>query len=138
MFLSPAYAQDAAVAGPSPLASLIPFLLMGLVFYFLLIRPQQQQRKRHMAMVEGIKRGDQVVTAGGLLGKVVRAGDGPEVTVEIADGVQVTVVRATLTDVRGRDGVSKMAPPARGAKPGKPANDAPSKPAKTPPANTKG
>ena len=131
MFFSTAYAQDAAVAGPSPIASLIPFLLMGLVFYFLLIRPQQQQRKRHLEMVTSIKRGDQVVTAGGLLGKVVRAGDGPEVTVEIADGVQVTVVRATITDVRGRDGVSKMAPPARGAKatkPGKPANDAPTKP----------
>ena len=131
MFFSTAYAQDAAVAGPSPIASLIPFLLMGLVFYFLLIRPQQQQRKRHLEMVTSIKRGDQVVTAGGLLGKVVRAGDGPEVTVEIADGVQVTVVRATITDVRGRDGVSKMAPPARGAKPAKPskpANDAPTKP----------
>ena len=131
MFFSTAYAQDAAVAGPSPIASLIPFLLMGLVFYFLLIRPQQQQRKRHLEMVSSIKRGDQVVTAGGLLGKVVRAGDGPEVTVEIAEGVQVTVVRATITDVRGRDGVSKMAPPARGAKPakpGKPANDAPTKP----------
>ena len=126
MFFSTAYAQDAAVAGPSPLASLIPFLLMGLVFYFLLIRPQQQQRKRHLEMVSTIKRGDQVVTAGGLLGKVVRAGDGPEITVEIAEGVQVSVVRATLTDVRGRDGASKMAPPpkgVKGTKPGKPAND---------------
>ena len=125
MFISTAYAQD-AVAGPSPIASLIPFLLMGLVFYFLLIRPQQQQRKRHMEMVSSIKRGDQVVTAGGLLGKVVRAGDGPEVTVEIADGVQVTVVRATLTDVRGRDGQSKLT--GTPVKPGKPANDAPAKP----------
>ena len=117
MFFSTAYAQD-AVPGPSPLAQIIPFLLMGLVFYFLLIRPQMQQRKRHMAMVDGIKRGDQVVTAGGLLGKVVRAGDGPEVTVEIADGVQVSVVKATLTDVRPKGGMAK------------PANDAPAKPAK--------
>ena len=122
MFFSTAYAQD-AVPGPSPLAQIIPFLLMGLVFYFLLIRPQMQQRKRHMAMVDGIKRGDQVVTAGGLLGKVVRAGDGPEVTVEIADGVQVTVVRATITDVRGRDGQSKLTGTGKSA-PGKPANDA--------------
>ena len=126
MFFSTAYAQDAAVPGPSPLAQLIPFLLMGLVFYFLLIRPQMQQRKRHMAMVEGIKRGDQVVTAGGLLGKVVRAGDGPEVTVEIAEGVQVSVVRATITDVRGRDGQSKLTGTGKGPGkgPGKPANDA--------------
>ena len=122
MFFSTAYAQD-AVPGPSPLAQIIPFLLMGLVFYFLLIRPQMQQRKRHMAMVDGIKRGDQVVTAGGLLGKVVRAGVGPEVTVEIADGVQVTVVRATITDVRGRDGQSKLTGTGKSA-PGKPANDA--------------
>ena len=121
MFLSTAYAQDAAPAAPSAFSSLIPLLLMGLVFYFLLIRPQSQARKRHLAMVSSVKRGDQVVTAGGLLGKVVRAGaDSDECVVEIADGVQVTVVKATLTDVRGKDGASKAAgkgsPPAAGPK----------------------
>lgn len=111
MFFTPAYAQ-AAPAAPSPLLQFVPLLLMGVVFYFLLIRPQQQARKRHAAMVAAVKRGDEVVTAGGLLGKVVRAPDGPECTVQIADGVVVTVVKATLTDVRGKDG---MKPPANDA-----------------------
>ncbi len=101
MFITPAYAQDAA-AQPGFFASLIPFLLMAVVFYFLLIRPQQQARKRHSEMVAGVKRGDQVVTAGGILGKVTRSGEGDECTVEIAEGVQVTVVKQTLTDVRSR------------------------------------
>lgn len=116
MLFSSAYAQTAGTAaqGPGLIGSLIPFLLMGLVFYFLLIRPQQQQRKKHLAMVAGVKRGDTVLTAGGILGKVVRAPDGDECTVEIAEGVQVTVVKQTLTDVRPRGGM-------------KAANDAPAK-----------
>ena len=119
MFFSSAYAQEAAAPGaPSLIANLIPFLLMGLVFYFLLIRPQQQQRKKHMAMVQAVKRGDTVLTAGGILGKVVKAPEGDECTVEIAEGVQVNVVKATLTDVRPKGGMAK------------PANDAPAKPSK--------
>ena len=119
MFFSSAYAQEAGAAGtPSLIANLIPFLLMGLVFYFLLIRPQQQQRKKHMAMVQAVKRGDTVLTAGGILGKVVKAPEGDECTVEIAEGVQVNVVKATLTDVRPKGGMAK------------PANDAPAKPSK--------
>lgn len=116
MFFSSAYAQTAgaAPAGPGLIGSLIPFLLMGLVFYFLLIRPQQQQRKKHLEMVSAVKRGDTVLTAGGILGKVVRAPDGDECTVEIAEGVQVTVVKQTLTDVRPKGAM-------------KAANDAPAK-----------
>ena len=119
MFFSSAHAQGAAAPpGPSLIANLIPFLLMGLVFYFLLIRPQQQQRKKHLEMVSAVKRGDTVLTAGGILGKVVKAPDGDECTVEIADGVQVSVVKATLTDVRPKGAMAK------------PANDAPAKPTK--------
>ena len=120
MFLSSAAAaQPAAVPpGPSLLTNLIPFLLMGVVFYFLLIRPQQQQRKKHLEMVQAVKRGDTVLTAGGILGKVVRAPDGDECTVEIAEGVQVSVVKQTLTDVRPTGGMAK------------PANDTPTKPTK--------
>lgn len=102
MFITPAFAQEAAVQAPNPFFQLIPFILMAVVFYFLLIRPQQQARKRHQEMVSAIKRGDTVVTAGGLVGKVVKAPDGEEATVEIADGVQVTVVKSTLSDVRSR------------------------------------
>ncbi|WOI52002.1 preprotein translocase subunit YajC [Parvularcula sp. LCG005] len=103
MFFSQAMAQTTdAAPGPSGLSTLIPFVLMFVVFYFLLIRPQQNARKKHMEMVKGVQRGDQVVTSGGILGKVVRASDGDEIVVEIAEGVQVTVVKQTLTDVRSR------------------------------------
>ena len=116
MFISSAAAQTAAVPpGPSLVTNLIPFLLMGVVFYFLLIRPQQQQRKKHLAMVNAVSRGDTVLTAGGILGKVVKAPDGDECVVEIADGVQVSVVKQTLTDVRPKGGMAK------------PANDVPAK-----------
>jgi preprotein translocase subunit YajC len=76
-------------------------VLMGLVFYFLLIRPQQKRMKEHKEMVEGLKRGDEVVTQGGLIGKVAKVAD-EEVTVELADGVKVRVVRQTIASVRGR------------------------------------
>ena len=109
MFLSSAYAQDAAAA-PAPGGGfpsiIIMYLLIGLVFYFLLIRPQSQARKKHLEKVTAVKRGDEVVTAGGLLGKVTKSMDGDECLVEIADGVQVRVVKATLTDVRGKGDAS--------------------------------
>ncbi len=104
LLISSAAAQEGAAApAPNPLTSLIPFVLIFVVFYFLIIRPQQNARKKHQSMVEAVKRGDEVVTAGGLLGKVTKAGDGPEVTVKLAEGVEVQVVKATLTDVRGKD-----------------------------------
>jgi preprotein translocase subunit YajC len=74
---------------------------MGLVFYFLLIRPQQKRMKEHKEMVEGLKRGDEVITQGGLIGKVVKVAD-EEVTVELSEGVKVRVVRQTISTVRGR------------------------------------
>ena len=74
---------------------------MGVVFYFLLIRPQQKRMKEHKEMVEGLKRGDEIVTQGGLIGKIAKVAD-EEVTVELADGVKVRVVRQTITGVRGR------------------------------------
>ncbi len=72
------------------------------IFYLLVFRPQQQKVKEHKAMIEAVKRGDTVVTAGGIVGKVVRVGTDGEVRVEIAEGVQVRVLKSTLTDVRGR------------------------------------
>ncbi|GGY41301.1 preprotein translocase subunit YajC [Parvularcula lutaonensis] len=100
-FIGTAAAQDAGAPGaPSLIAQMIPFLLIFVIFYFLLIRPQQQARKKHQQMVEGVKRGDTVVTAGGLVGKVTKVSDGPEVTVKLADGVEVQVIKATLADVR--------------------------------------
>ncbi len=84
------------------LESPIPMLvLMGLVFYFLLIRPQQKRAKEHRALIESLKRGDVVVTQGGLVGKVVKVAEG-EAVIELSKGVEVRVVKHTIDDVRGR------------------------------------
>lgn len=102
MFITPAYAQDAAGAGGFDLISLMPLLLIFVVFYFLMIRPQQKRAKEHQAMVANMRRGDTVVTAGGIVAKVIRVIDDNEAQVEIADGVRVKVVRSTITEVRTR------------------------------------
>ena len=85
------------------LSSLVPLVLLFGIFYFLIIRPQQQRMKAHQAMVAAVKRGDTVVTAGGLIGKVseVKDDDG-EVMIEIASNVQVRVLKSTLTEVRAK------------------------------------
>ncbi len=103
MFISTAYAQTAAggaSSGAALLNGIMPFLLILPIFYFLLIRPQQRRLKQHRAMIDAVKKGDTVVTAGGLIGKVTRVQD-TEVEVEIAANTRVRVVKATLTDVRG-------------------------------------
>ena len=74
------------------------------IFYFLLIRPQQQRVKEHQKLMDSVRRGDTVVTAGGLIGKVVKVKDDGEVMVEIADNVQVRVLKSTLTEVRSKNG----------------------------------
>lgn len=101
MFTSPAFAQTAAAAGPqgSFIGAIMPFLLILPIFYFLLIRPQQRRLKEHRAMIDAVKKGDMVVTAGGLIGKVTKVADG-EVEVELAPSVRVRVVKSTLSEVR--------------------------------------
>ena len=93
-FISNAYAQAEGGAG-SDLMGLLPLVLIFVVFYFLLIRPQTKRQKEHRAMVDALASGDEVVTAGGLLGKVLSVKDQYAV-VEIADGVQVTVQKHTV------------------------------------------
>lgn len=80
-------------------AQFIPLLLIFAIMYFLLIRPQQKKMKDHQAMVNGLRRGDKVVTAGGMFGKVVKVHDEGEVEVEIADGVKVRMVQSTIAQV---------------------------------------
>jgi preprotein translocase subunit YajC len=105
MIISPAYAQAAGTGGPGMLTQLLPFILIFVVFYFLLIRPQQKRAKDHKNLVNSLKRGDQVVTSGGIKGKVTKAADGSEIiTVEIAKGIEVEVVRAMVAEVRDKDG----------------------------------
>jgi preprotein translocase subunit YajC len=84
-------------------AQFIPLILIFAIMYFLLIRPQQKKVKEHQAMVAAVRRGDEVVTQGGLIGKVSKVKDGEnEVEVEIADGVKVRVVQSTLSDVKSK------------------------------------
>lgn len=100
MFATPAFAQAAGASSTSALAgSFIPLVLMIGIMYFLLIRPQQRKAKEHRAMVEALRRGDQVVTQGGILGKVSRVMDDGIVEVEIADGVKIRVIKATISQV---------------------------------------
>ncbi|MBT4932802.1 MAG: preprotein translocase subunit YajC [Rhodospirillaceae bacterium] len=99
-FISPAYAQAAGGAGgASGLEAMFPLILIFVVFYFLLIRPQQKKAKEHKAMLEAVRRGDKVVTGGGILGTVTKVSDDQEITVEIADGVKVRVQRGLLASV---------------------------------------
>jgi preprotein translocase subunit YajC len=103
MFISTAYAQAAAAptdgGGMQQLMSLAPLVLIFVVFYFLLIRPQQKKMKEHKAMLEALRRGDKVVTGGGIVGTVVKVGTDDDVTVEIAEGVRVRVMRGSITSV---------------------------------------
>lgn len=100
MFISQAYAQGAGGAGEgSFLISLLPILLIFVIFYFLLYRPQQKKVKAHKELVANLKRNDRVITAGGLVGLVTKVVDDHYVQLEIADGVRVKVLRQTITDL---------------------------------------
>jgi len=99
MFVTPAYAQAAGGAGgAAAIAQFIPLILIFAIMYFLMIRPQQKRLKAHRAMVEAVKKGDRVITQGGILGKVTNVGE-EDLEVEIATGVRVRVVRSTLAQV---------------------------------------
>jgi preprotein translocase subunit YajC len=99
MLVSPAYAQGSGAAGGDVFVSLLPLVLIFIVFYFLLIRPQQQKMKQHRSMLEALKKGDQVLTGGGIVGKVTRVDADGMVMVEIAQGVQVKVAKGTISDL---------------------------------------
>jgi preprotein translocase subunit YajC len=101
VFISSAFAQTAAVAGAdaqSSLMSMLPLVLMFVVLYFVMIRPQMKKAKDHKSMVESLAKGDEVVTAGGLLGKVAKLGDS-YLGLEIADGVEVQIQRSAVVQV---------------------------------------
>jgi preprotein translocase subunit YajC len=89
------------------ISTMVPLLLLFGIFYFLLIRPQQQRVKAHQQLVESVKRGDTVVTAGGMVGRVAKVKDDGEIMVEIADNVQVRILKSTLTEVRSKGGETK-------------------------------
>ena len=102
IFATPAFAQGAPGGAGAGLASFLPIILIFAIMYFLLIRPQQKKMKEHRAMVEALRRGDQVITQGGLIGKVTKVKDDNEAEVEIADGIRVRVVKSTIVQVTSK------------------------------------
>ena len=98
MFVTPAYAQGTG-ASPDMLISILPFVLIFVIMYFLIIRPQRTQMKKRGEMLAAIRRGDTVVTGGGLVGKVTKASDN-ELEVDLGGGTKVTALRSTIMDVR--------------------------------------
>jgi preprotein translocase subunit YajC len=95
MFISDAYAQTGPAGQGSILGAMLPLILLFGVFWFLLIRPQQKRQKEHKAMVEALKKGDEVVTNGGVLGRITKVGES-FVSVEVADGMEIRVQRAAI------------------------------------------
>ncbi|MDF1600031.1 preprotein translocase subunit YajC [Mesorhizobium sp. YIM 152430] len=99
MFVTPAYAQ-AAGGAPDIFVSILPFLLIFVIMYFLIIRPQRTQLKKRTEMLSAIRRGDTVVTGGGLIGKVTKVIDDNELEIDLGNGLKVTSLRSMIADVR--------------------------------------
>ncbi|MGJ4899984.1 preprotein translocase subunit YajC [Bradyrhizobium sp. HKCCYLRH2060] len=101
MLITPAYAQAAGAGDTnSMLMSLLPFALIFVIMYFLILRPQQKKVKEHADLVKNVRRGDTIVTQGGLVGKVTKVVDDDQVEFEIADGIRVRQMRQMITGVR--------------------------------------
>lgn len=120
MFITPAFAQAAGSGDAnSLLMSLLPFALIFIIMYFLIIRPQQKKAKEHAELVKNIRRGDTVITSSGLVGKVTKVVDDEQIEFEIADGVRVRQMRQMISIVRAKGepakGESTKGEPAKGA-----------------------
>jgi preprotein translocase subunit YajC len=102
-FITPAYAQVVGAGGPTDFVmQLVPFAVILVIMYFMIMRPQQKRAKAHQDMISNVRRGDTVVTAGGMIAKVSRTLDDAEVEVEIAQGVKVRMLRTMISDVRSK------------------------------------
>lgn len=103
MFVTPAYAQAAGGGGATDIVtSLVPILLLIVIFWFLIFRPQQKRMKEHQNMLSAVRRGDTIVTTGGIVGKVTRVQENEDLEVEISQGVKVKVVRSMISEVRSK------------------------------------
>ena len=103
MFITPAYAQAAGSAGGTDmLMSLLPFVLIFVIMYFLILRPHQKKVKAHAEMVKSVRRGDTVVTTGGLIGKVARVVDDFEIELQVGEGVKIRQLRGMISEVRAK------------------------------------
>lgn len=102
MFVTPAFAQASPFGGDSIWVQLLPFVLIFVIMYLLILRPQQKRAKEHQELIKNLRRGDTVITSGGLVGKVTKVVDDEQIEVEIADGVRVRQVRSMVTGVRAK------------------------------------
>src|SRR5436190_5289696 len=102
MFITPAFAQGAPAGGSDMLLQMAPFILIFVIMYFLILRPQQKRVKDHQVLVSQLRRGDTVVSSGGLVGKITKVVDDNEVEVQIAEGVRVRQLRQMITEVRAK------------------------------------
>jgi len=102
MLITPAYAQSPFGGSTDMLTSLLPFVLIFVIMYFLILRPQQKRVKQHAEMVKNVRKGDTVITSGGLVGRVTKVIDDDQVEIEVADGVRVRQMRQMVTDVRAK------------------------------------
>jgi len=110
MFISPAFAQGSGLGSlfggaggdGGMLMSLLPFVLIFVIMYFLILRPQQKRVKAHQEMVKNVRRGDTVITNGGLVGKVTKVIDDDQIEIEIADDVRIRQMRQMVSDVRAK------------------------------------
>ena len=102
MFVSPAFAQTGLGGGAGIVEMLLPFVLIFIIMYFLILRPQRQQAKRREEMLKAIRRGDTVITNGGIVGKVTKVVDDNEVELQIAEGVRVRAMRSLIAEVRAK------------------------------------
>lgn len=113
MFVTPAMAQTAAAAAPGGAAAfaqfLLPFVLIFAIMYFLMIRPQQKKMRELKAMVDALRRGDQVVTQGGVIGKVHKVGEDNTLELEVSEGVRLKVLKSAVTQVLSRTEPAKAA-----------------------------
>jgi preprotein translocase subunit YajC len=102
MLISPAFAQAAGGGQSDMLLSLLPFILIFVIMYFLILRPQQRRVKQHQEMVKNVRRGDTVITSGGLIAKVTKVVDDDKIEIELADGVRAMQMRQMVSDVRAK------------------------------------
>jgi len=106
MLISPAYAQGSLLGlgggNTDMITSLLPFVLIFVIMYFLILRPQQKRVKQHAEMVKNVRKGDTVVTSGGLVGRITKVIDDDTIEVEVADGVRVRQMRSMVSDVRAK------------------------------------
>jgi len=104
MFITPAFAQgtSSAFGDGGLVTSLLPFVLIFVIMYFLILRPQQKRVKTHQEMVKNVRRGDTVITNGGLVGRVTKVIDDTEIEIELSDDVRVRQMRSMIADVRAK------------------------------------